>query len=384
MLLVGSPKPDRLKGRGQTKIDPNPHRLSIGLTTLSCKKNIVTETATKKTSIKSRNGQPEHPRGAFMNGSGESRKEATVRTMEVLNAKTKTKIGYWNVRTMYETGKTAQIISELERYKLQIMGVSESRWTGSGRITTITGETVLYSGREDNLHAEGVAIILKQSVNKSLIEWNPVSRRLIRIRLKGRHNNLSILQCYAPTNDHEEEDKDLFYEQLQAEMEKIPKHDVRIVMGDLNAKVGDDNAGFERTMGKHGCGSINNNGERFIEFCAENDMVIGGTLFNVKIKLKSNKRTSANRKFDVTKLNQVNPKQNFVLQLKNRFQALADLNDNTNPTTIDTLWSEVKTVYQETSENALGYKKNRKNKDWISLEAWNKIEARKKTKSLIL
>ncbi|GFR93940.1 RanBP-type and C3HC4-type zinc finger-containing protein 1 [Elysia marginata] len=98
-------------------------------------------------------------------------------------------------------------------------------------------------------------------------------------RLRGWHNNTSIIQCYAPTNDNEEDIKDLFYEQLQAELSEIPRHDVITLIGDLNAKVGDEIIGAERTMGIHGCGSINNNGERLVELCASNDLVIGGTLF---------------------------------------------------------------------------------------------------------
>ena len=79
---------------------------------------------------------------------------------------------------------------------------------------------------------------------------------------------MSIIQCYAPTNDGDEEDKTLFYEQLQAELEEITRHDVIIIMGDMNAKVGDDNLGVERTMGRHGCGTINSNSERLVDFCA--------------------------------------------------------------------------------------------------------------------
>ena len=88
---------------------------------------------------------------------------------------------------------------------------------------------------------------------------------------------MSIIQCYAPTNDGDEENKNLFHEHLQAELKEIPRHDVIHVMGDIKAKVGDDNLGVESTMGRDGCGTINNNGERLVDFCADNSMVIGET-----------------------------------------------------------------------------------------------------------
>ena len=96
-----------------------------------------------------------------MTAGSESREEATS-MKEVLCAKCKTRIGFWNVRTMYETGKLAQVTSEMRRYNLHILGVSECRWTGTGRINSETRETVLYSGREDNHHFEGVALIVKK------------------------------------------------------------------------------------------------------------------------------------------------------------------------------------------------------------------------------
>ena len=86
---------------------------------------------------------------------------------------------------------------------------------------------------------------------------------------------MSIIQCYAPTNDGDEGDKNLFYEQLQAELEETARHDIIIVMGEMKAKVGDDNLGVERTMGRHGCGTINNKDERLVDFCADNTMVVG-------------------------------------------------------------------------------------------------------------
>ena len=89
----------------------------------------------------------------------------------------------------------------------------------------------------------------------------------------------TVIQVYAPTNDAEDESKEEFYEQLQWEVEAAPRHDVLIVMGDLNAKIGEDNKGWEKVMGQHGLGRMNENGERLAMFCGNNDFVIGGSLF---------------------------------------------------------------------------------------------------------
>ena len=62
-----------------------------------------------------------------MTAIGKSRKEASGKRMEVLSAKHKTRLGFWNVRTMYDTGKLAHVTSEMRRYHIDILGVSESR-----------------------------------------------------------------------------------------------------------------------------------------------------------------------------------------------------------------------------------------------------------------
>ena len=62
-------------------------------------------------------------------------------------------------------------------------------------------------------------------------------------------------------------------------VEQVASHDVLVVMGDLNAKIGNENAGLERAMGKHGCGKMNENAERLVDFCLDFELVIGETLF---------------------------------------------------------------------------------------------------------
>ena len=146
----------------------------------------------------------------------------------------------------------AQVIAEMKRYKLVILGISKSRWTRSGRMKTTTGDTVLYSGREDYLHHEGVAIIMRKEMEKYLMEWKPVNSSIIQARLKGRPTNLSNIQCYAPTNDSNDRDKE--DEQLRSTLENVYRRDLLLVIGDLNAKVGSDNVNFERVMRREGCG----------------------------------------------------------------------------------------------------------------------------------
>uniref|UniRef100_A0A183L195 Endo/exonuclease/phosphatase domain-containing protein n=1 Tax=Schistosoma curassoni TaxID=6186 RepID=A0A183L195_9TREM len=90
---------------------------------------------------------------------------------------------------------------------------------------------------------------------------------------------LYIIQCYAPTNDSNDDIKDQFYERLQSIIEKCPRKDLTILMGGLNVKVGIDNIGYEDIMGRHGLGERNGNEGRFANLCAFNKLVIGGTIF---------------------------------------------------------------------------------------------------------
>ena len=96
--------------------------------------------------------------------------------------------------------------------------------------------------------------MLTCKVARALMEWNPVNERIITARFYSRFIKTTVIQVYAPTNDYTDEDKDAFYEQLQATWNKAPKHDVKIVMGDFNAKVDESNQGHEEHMGTHGLG----------------------------------------------------------------------------------------------------------------------------------
>ena len=71
---------------------------------------------------------------------------------------------------MFQTGKTIQVSTEMNNYKLEIMGISEARWTQSGRMRLLSGEMILYSGHEEEgaPHTEGVALMLSRTAQKVL------------------------------------------------------------------------------------------------------------------------------------------------------------------------------------------------------------------------
>ena len=99
---------------------------------------------------------------------------------------------------------------------------------------------------------------------------------------RSKKINMNIVLIYAPTNEAQDEDKETFYSQLQDILDKLPRKDMTILMGDVNAKVGDDNSGYEEVMGKHAEGIMNDNGERFANMCSLKNFVIGGSVFPTK------------------------------------------------------------------------------------------------------
>ena len=104
----------------------------MGLTTPSCKKQLVTETSTIENASGDR-GDAGQPQDGSLKVVSESRKEADSPTADTLKPNKKSRIGTWNVRTLYQTGKLSQVVKEFDNYRLDLLGLCETRWTGSDR-----------------------------------------------------------------------------------------------------------------------------------------------------------------------------------------------------------------------------------------------------------
>ena len=100
---------------------------------------------------------------------------------------------------------------------------------------------------------------------------------MIAVRFQGKPFNIMVIQAYAPTSNAEEAEVKRFYEDLQDLLELTPKKDVLFRLGDWNAKVGSQET--PGVAGKFGLGVWNEAGQRLIEFCQENTLVIANTFF---------------------------------------------------------------------------------------------------------
>ena len=123
--------------------------------------------------------------------------------------------------------------------------------------------------------------MLSKAAQKALIGWAAHGPRIIAasFQTKVRRVSMNVIQCYAPTNDSQDQVKDQFYHRLQTVIDNFPERDVTILMGDFNAKIGSDNIGYEEVMGQHGLGVMNDKGERLADLSALNKLVLGGSVF---------------------------------------------------------------------------------------------------------
>ena len=100
---------------------------------------------------------------------------------------------------------------------------------------------------------------------------------MISVRFQGKPFNITVIQVYVPTSNAEEAEVEWFYEDLQDLLELTPKKDVLFIIGNWNAKVGSQET--PGVTGKFGLGVQSEAGQRLIEFCQENALVIANTLF---------------------------------------------------------------------------------------------------------
>ena len=164
---------------------------------------------------------------------------------------------------------------EMARVNVDILGISELKWTGMGEFNS--DDHYIYYCRQESIRRNGVAIMVNKRVRNAVLGSNLTNDRMISVHFQGKPFNITLIQAYAPTSNAEEAEVERFYEDLQDLLELTPKKDVLFMIGDWNAKVGSQET--PGVTGKFGLGIGNEAGQSLIEFCQENALVITNTLF---------------------------------------------------------------------------------------------------------
>ncbi|XP_008181905.1 craniofacial development protein 2-like [Acyrthosiphon pisum] len=324
--------------------------------------------------------------------------------------------GTWNVRTLYKPGNLTTAILELERYRLDIIAVQEIRWTGEGSLKT-GNWTVFHSGGDE--HQGGVGFIVNDKILHRVKKFKAVNDRIRHMELECRWFNVILINGYAPTEDKEDEVKDIFYENLENECDRIPTNKVKILLGDFNAKIGQE-VEYRPTIGKESLHrTSNDNGTRLVNFATTRNMIISSTTFphkdihketwvspsgqiknqinhvvvdrrfkrcvmdvqsmrgssamsdhfivRAKIKLclsvEWRKKNVSIKRFNIEDLKN----QEINRQYKNKLKETLSLTENSNNVNnnVDNLWNEIENSIKTVATEILGFEERKRGKKWF-------------------
>ena len=159
-------------------------------------------------------------------------------------------------------GKLEVIKKEMARVNVDILGISELKWTGMGEFNS--DDHYIYSCGQGSLGRNRVAFIVSERVKNTVLGCNLKNDRMISVHFQGKPLNITVIQDYAPTTNAKEAEFEWFYEDLQDLLELTPKKDVLFIIGDWNAKVGSQE--IPGVTGKIGLGIQNEAGQRLTEF----------------------------------------------------------------------------------------------------------------------
>ena len=133
-------------------------------------------------------------------------------------------------------GKLEVVKQEMARVNVNILGMSELKWTEMGEFNS--DDHYIYYCRQVSLRRNGVAIMVNKRVQNAVLGCNLKNDRMISVRFQGKPLSITVIQVYAPTSNAEEAEVERFYEALQDLLELTPQKDVLFIIGDWNAKVG--------------------------------------------------------------------------------------------------------------------------------------------------
>lgn len=191
---------------------------------------------------------------------------------------TEWKIATWNVRGL--AGKEQELVQEFEEEKLDMMGITETKKKGQGEVEMGEGHLLIYSGVDEGTRAKGgVGCIICREHKKFIKSWEAITERILKVEMSLRQNTTLII-VYGPNEDARVAEKDEFWEKMNETVENAK--DRIVIIGDLNGRVGKKDEQSGDVIGTYGEKERNKNGERLINFCIANELIVTNTFYQHK------------------------------------------------------------------------------------------------------
>ncbi|KAI5090312.1 eukaryotic translation initiation factor 4 gamma 3 isoform X8 [Silurus meridionalis] len=188
------------------------------------------------------------------------------------------RVGTLNVGTM--TGKGREVADMMERRKVDMLCVQETKWKGSKARNIGGGFKLFYHGVDGKRN--GVGVILKEEYSKSVVEVKRGEFLVMIVKVEVEGMMINVISGYAPQVGCEMRWKERFWSELDDVVDGVPRKERLVIGADFNGHVGEGNRGDEEVMGRYGFKERNVEGQLVVDFAKRMKMAVVNTYFKKK------------------------------------------------------------------------------------------------------
>ncbi|XP_042911563.1 uncharacterized protein [Parasteatoda tepidariorum] len=288
------------------------------------------------------------------------------------------KFGTWNILSLYRTEALQMLLQQLDECKIDLTAIQEIRWAGK-EVINKRNHTVFFSCHPDH-HKEGTGFIVSKRIKNLVMNFIAVSPRLCVIRIRGQFFHYSIICAHAPTEDRSDDEKETFYEELDKIFNDCPRHDRKLIIGDLNAKVGKESE-FHSVIAtwrapdesfanqidhvlieaRHYSNLLDVRTYKGANVDSDHFLVISKV--RERISVVKNKKGAVLKEFNCDKLNVKDIKTKYINDVEAALTNMHWENDS-----VESKWLQLKEKICNAADNIIGKKEKNSNKDWFDDE----------------
>ncbi|KAK3570312.1 hypothetical protein QTP86_017177 [Hemibagrus guttatus] len=270
-------------------------------------------------------------------------------------------------------GKGRELADVMERRKVDILCVQETRWKGSKARSIGAGFKLFYYGVDSKRN--GVGVVLKEEFVRNVLEVKRVSDRVMSLKLEIEGVMLNVVSGYAPQVGCELEEKERFWSELDEVMESIPTGERVVIGADFNGHVGEGNTGDEEVMGKFGVKERNLEGQMVVDFAKRMDMGVVNTYFQKREEHRVTYKSGDREENQVVEAEKEECCEEFRQKLRQALGGQVVLPDD---------WETTADVIRETGRKVLGVSSGRRKEDketwWWNEEVQDSIQRKRLAK----